>query len=342
MSDLLSGNPKRNKAGLAVPRFLLATLMIGLAAAQTAPDVSLTVEFDNFVWYADDGDATKLATVRERIPQDIPRMWTAFKRVIILADVIKVGGKPAAGTFVGYGVVLNSATQSAPVPGRPIADSARNQLVMFNLEIMTADRSQVGSLVGLYAGAAAPGPGVPRGLGILSVLGGSGAFAGARGQGSIVAALSRNINERLTSMAEDPAFRRVNGGGLITAEFHLSGGNPAQVSAAYHADFAPLTSSRPAQRGEVLILQVTGGWPTRPYLAPGTAFSVDPLQEVQIPVEVSIAGVPAEIVNKVGWPGTRDRYRLDIRVPTGVPSGEAALELTSAYVPAGPYRIQVQ
>ena len=53
-------------------------------------------------------------------------------------------------------------------------------------------------------------------------------------------------------------------------------------------------------------------------------------------------GKPADLVNKIGWPGTADTYRLDIRVPDGMSPGMAALKVTAAFIPGREVKIPVQ
>ncbi len=101
--------------------------------------------------------------------------------------------------------------------------------------------------------------------------------------------------------------------------------------AVYHsADFSPVTASRPARSGELLIFEVKAGWPATPYLQPGKVFSMEPFQSVATPVEVVVNGAPAEVVGTIGWPGTRDRYRVDVRLPGGVAPGTATLQVNGA------------
>ena len=144
-------------------------------------------------------------------------------------------------------------------------------------------------------------------------------------------------------MTEDPAFRRVNGGGQFTLGLHLSGASLAEVVAVYHAaDFTPVTDSRPARSGEVLILQVKANWPTTPFLQEGKVFSGESFQTPVIPVEALVNDAPVEVVNNLGWPGTRDRYRVDIRIPSGLAPGAAKLQLNGAYLPGLPSNLPVQ
>ena len=53
------------------------------------------------------------------------------------------------------------------------------------------------------------------------------------------------------------------------------------------------------------------------------------------PVDVTVNGQSAEVINKVGWPGLVDTYRVDFRVPEEAAAGMAVLQLSAAWI-AGP------
>jgi hypothetical protein len=48
------------------------------------------------------------------------------------------------------------------------------------------------------------------------------------------------------------------------------------------------------------------------------------------------------VLNKIGWPGTADTYRVDILVPDGTATRMAALQLTAAFISGRQVRIPVQ
>jgi uncharacterized protein (TIGR03437 family) len=118
--------------------------------------------------------------------------------------------------------------------------------------------------------------------------------------------------------------------------------NSGSGPAVFHADFSLVTSTKPARAGEVLIVTATGLGPTSPGLTPGAPFPNSPFQQVNSPVEVTVNGKPADVVNKIGWPGTTDTYRIDIRVPDDTDPGMAALQLTAAFIPGRVVSIPVQ
>ncbi len=50
-------------------------------------------------------------------------------------------------------------------------------------------------------------------------------------------------------------------------------------------------------------------------------------------------GTAAQVINKIGWPGETDFYRVDIRVPWDLLAGQANLQLFAAWIPGNPCRI---
>jgi uncharacterized protein (TIGR03437 family) len=60
------------------------------------------------------------------------------------------------------------------------------------------------------------------------------------------------------------------------------------------------------------------------------------------PAEVTVHTKEAQVINKIGWPGALDLYRVDFRVPSGLRAGTAALQLTAAWFPGPEVKIPVQ
>jgi uncharacterized protein (TIGR03437 family) len=116
---------------------------------------------------------------------------------------------------------------------------------------------------------------------------------------------------------------------------------PAIVSV-FHADLTPISASSPARAGELLIGSATGLGPTRPGVDPEQPFPASPLQEVNSPVEVTVNGQDAVIVNKLGWPGTTGNYRMDFRIPDGTASGTASIRISAAFINGPPAQIPIQ
>src|SRR5262249_41881429 len=138
-------------------------------------------------------------------------------------------------------------------------------------EILKPNGTPIGTIVALGPNGGPPPPGAPlaQSGGNLAIVGGTGAFLGARGQYG-AAQLPQSIPNRSASIAEDPANRRQNGGGRRRFILHLIpiskpevitiGGAPAIT---HSGDFTLVTASKPATAGETLALYATGLGPTR-------------------------------------------------------------------------------
>ena len=154
--------------------------------------------------------------------------------------------------------------------------------------------------------------------------------------------------QRAASMTEDPANRRRNGGGTQRWVAHLIPMSAPQIvtsasgPAVFHSDFSPVTAAKPAKAGEVLIVEATGLGPTVPGVDPGQPFPTDSLFQVNSPVDVTVNGRPAEVINNIGWPGLVDTYRIDFRVPDGTTAGMASIQITAAWIAGPGVRIAIQ
>ena len=112
--------------------------------------------------------------------------------------------------------------------------------------------------------------------------------------------------------------------------------------AVFHSDFSPVTAAKPAKAGEVLIVEATGLGPTVPGVDPGQPFPTDALFQVNSPLDVTVNGRPAEVINNTGWPGLVDTYRIDFRVPDGTTAGMAPIQITAAWIAGPALRIAIQ
>ena len=181
-----------------------------------------------------------------------------------------------------------------------------------------------------------------------AIVGGTGAFLGARGQLG-QARTPQTVPFRLGSMAEDPANRRVNGGGRVRYILHLFPMAVPQIvvtsagpAVTHSSDFALVTASNPAAAGEILSLFATGLGPTRPGVDPGKPFPSSPPAVVNSPVEVKVNGKPAEVLAAVGFPGAVDGYQVNFRVPPDTARGVATIQVIAAWIAGTPVIITVQ
>jgi len=307
---------------------------------QTAPVTILEVEIDNFACYLDDvADPTKKATSAAPVPYPSDLRYRTFKTNLCIGDIVAVNGKRAGGYMVRPLTQVLAATELTP--GRSIADVLGACPVTFPYVILHPDGTPIGSIMASgVAGLPVP-PGAPAGAtsGNNAVLGGTGAFLGARGQ-VVVGQVIRS--ERNASMAEDPAYRRINGGGKLIYIVHLIPMTWPEVLAVptgpaiFHADdFSPVTAEKPARAGELLMMSVSGLGPVRPNLDPGKPFPVwqaGKEHQVNSPVEVTVNGKAAAVTSAIGWPGMNNVYRVDFRVPEGTAAGTATLGLSVAWI----------
>ncbi len=110
-----------------------------------------------------------------------------------------------------------------------------------------------------------------------------------------------------------------------------------------HGDgFSPVAAESPAHVSDVLILGVSGLGPVKPN--PGAGHAVPrvrggTLHEVNSPDTVTVEGLEAQVLNKVGWPGMRSVCRVDLRVPDGTVPGTATVGCTVAWLNGSTVRI---
>jgi hypothetical protein len=233
-------------------------------------------------------------------------------------------------------------------PARAIGDfTATPAGASWELTFLNLDGTLIGSLEisgqGTSGDLRSPGaPSVLPGGATSSVTAGTGSFFGVRGYFSPVQ--DTVSPERQTTDCEDPSYRRINadpGGNkrhpvlylisIVQPQIAVTAGVPAL----FHSDFTPVTAVKPAAAGEVLIAMATGLGPTRPGVDPGQPFPPfpeNPLQPLNSPFDVTVNQKSTEVFNAIGWPGLVDTYRVDFRIPADTPSGQASIQLSSAWI----------
>ena len=324
---------RKQKLGVAA---LFVTAFVRTSFPQAVPPVIIAVDIQNVVIYQQDfGDATKFATETKATPAPPIRN---FSPVIWIADIVAVNGKPALGTWTVRGTLLSRTTTVSP--GDAIAGSGASFFFDWIPDLRQPDGTQIGTIMATGWGGATEPPGSPSSFiqANVTVTGGTGAFLGVRGQAAQGGATDPG---RIASMAEDPAYRRLNGGGARRYVFHLLPMDRPQIVNVWHSDFTPVNAAKPAHADEVLIVSVTGLGPTRPGVDPGASFPQTPPQIVNSPVEMTADGQAAEVINQIGWPGEQNLYRVDFRMPkTSNPT--AVLRLSTAWIGASGFTIPVQ
>lgn len=329
---------KTNAIEMAV---LLVAIHCNFAQGQSISQTTLIIDLQNVVEYQDDsGDPTKFATNSNLTPAATPKN---FGVVTLIGDIVAVNGQPAGGTYVGRSRGLNMSP--APSPGGAIADVTRTALREHMFEILTSDGRAVGTIMSLGFSGGSPPPGAPStDRANWAIVGGTGAFLGARGT-----VAGTGGTGRAASMAEDPSDRRINGGKAISFILHVipmsvpqivsTPGGPALV---HSGDFTLVSASRPAAAGEILSMFATGLGPTVPEVDPGQSFPANPLAAVNSPVSVTASGKPAEVLAAVGYPGSADGYQINFRVPWDTAKGLATIQVSAAWIASTSVSIAVQ
>ena len=317
----------------------LAMLLASCAAlseGQTPPVVTLEIETEWVAYNVDIADISKYGGSIGKIEASTPP--PNFASYVNIGDIVRVNGKPSRGTQLIYGIATRM--RPIPTPGTAIADASRNNFARIQFEVHDVDSREIGTIAldGFFGGIAPPG--APSSLfSNFTVTGGTGAFFGVRGQ-AFHAALTPLPGIRNASITEDPSQRRNFGNAFgLKYTLQLIPLSYPRIEGVFHADFQPVSASVPAQRGELLIIRASGLGPLAGGRFDGEAPST--ATEVNSPVEVTIGGRVADVINKIGWPGARDIYRIDFRVPEAA-SGAADLQLNSAWIPSGAVKIPIR
>ena len=322
-----------------------------LASGQAPPPTVLIIDVANVVEYQNDvSDPAKFGTSPNITP---PAPIKIFETVAALGDIVAVNGQPAKGVYVSRPLALGLTTTLTP--GRPIADiSGTASLRSHTFEILKEDGTPVGTIMSSGLDGELPPPGAPAypvaTRGNYTIFGGTGAFLGVRGeQVQRQQALEPAPHPRGASVMEDPANRRINGGGNIRFYLHLLPLTTPQIAitpggpAVTHSnDFSLVTASRPAAAGEILSLFASGLGPTNPSVYPGQPFPARPVAAVNSPVDVTVNGKSAEVLGAVGYPGAVDGYQVNFRVPPDTAKGTATVQVSTAWIVGGSVNIAVQ
>lgn len=307
-----------------------------LPAQELSDPVVLIVEIENTTTYrGDTNDLTKLATT----PGPTTGVLRTFQSGSNVGDIIAVNGKPARGLWNNTTAVTGQ-FRTSPTPGLFIANVDVTPMSQCFWNIFLPDGAWVGSITDRAQEPATGGAGH-------IVEGGNGAFFGVIGEHRPE---QSGVAARAASTSEDPSMRWAHGGGKSRIRFTLYPKFRPNVQmtssgpAIFHEDFSQVRTASPARPGEVLIVRATGLGPTKPSLdLPGARrFSADPVEEVNSPIEVTVNGIPATTINRIGWPGETSVYRVDFRVPDDIAAGTAAVRLTAAWISGSEVTIPVR
>ena len=203
------------------------TVIFGFSCLAQKPPTALQVDVNNFVLYNyDTFDTTQFGTNPN--PTSVP--MKTYNYHISVGDIVAVDGTPAKGTLLCTHTMFVLSPNATVGSMKAIADTSRSMLDDCSLEILASDGTAVGTIFihGLFGSAPPPGAPASSARSNLIITGGTGAFLGARGQ----AGQTGPWTPRVASVTEDPANRRVNGGGvesIILQVFPMVTGGPAAV-----------------------------------------------------------------------------------------------------------------
>jgi uncharacterized protein (TIGR03437 family) len=334
------------KAETLAMTILSAAVYCNLALGQSTQTTLLTIDIANYVPYGYDVfDTQKFATAPVLTPASGPGGARAFQFFVFIGDIVAVNGKPVKGLWTARGTTFSFEPNA--VPGHSIADFTRGNVIDMYWEISQVDGTPIGTLAasGLTRGSRPPGAPAAQTGDNMTIVGGTGAFLGARGQAGVIDLGS----PRQTSVVEDPANRRIIGGARRSYVLHVIPMFVPQIvttanglAVTHSSDFTPVTASKPATVGEILSVFAGGLGPTRPGVDPGTPFPSSPLVAVNSPVEVTVNGRPAEVLAAIGFPGSVDGYQVNFRVPPDTGKGVATIQMSAAWVAGTPVSIAVQ
>jgi hypothetical protein len=192
-----------------------AVLAVSSCLAQVQP-VTTQVDVNNFVLYNYDTFDTTLFGTN---PSPTNVMMKTYNFHISIGDIVAVGGAPATGTLLCTHTMFVLSPTATAGSGKAIADTKRFMIDDCSLEILTSNGTAGTIFIhGLFGGPPPPGAPASQAFSNMIVTGGTGAFLGVRGQ----AGHTGPWTPRVASVTEDPAKRRVNGGGVESIVLQLS------------------------------------------------------------------------------------------------------------------------
>jgi len=122
---------------------------------------------------------------------------------------------------------------------------------------------------------------------------------------------STSASVNLTTAAAAPAIFFSSAGGAVLK----------------NTNFSLVSSSNPAQAGDILVIYSTGLGLTTPPLATGALATSEPFANTAT-ARVTIGGQTAEVLYSIAAPGFVGLYQTAVRVPTGVVAGNAPVVLS--------------
>jgi hypothetical protein len=195
---------------------VLAIAFASSACLAQEKTTTIKVDVNNFVLYNYDTFDTSQFGMN---PSGTNVMMKTYNYHIRVGDIAAVGGKAAKGTLLCTHTMFVLSPTATIGSMKAIADTSRAMINDCSLEILTDGGAAVGTIFihGLFAGPPPPGAPASSARSNLIITGGTGAFLGVRGQ----AGQTGPWTPRVASVTEDPANRRVNGGGVESIVLQL-------------------------------------------------------------------------------------------------------------------------
>ena len=195
---------------------VLAIAFASSACLAQEKTTTIKVDVNNFVLYNYDTFDTSQFGMN---PSGTNVMMKTYNYHISVGDIAAVGGKAAKGTLLCTHTMFVLSPTATIGSMKAIADTSRAMINDCSLEILTDGGAAVGTIFihGLFAGPPPPGAPASSARSNLIITGGTGAFLGVRGQ----AGQTGPWTPRVASVTEDPANRRVNGGGVESIVLQL-------------------------------------------------------------------------------------------------------------------------
>jgi len=201
---------------IAVGAYVLGIAFASSACLAQVKPTTVQVDVANFVLYNyDTFDPNQFGTN----PAATNVMMKTYNYHISIGDIVAVNGEPSKGTLLCTHTMFVLSPAAVVGSTRAIADTSRSMIDDCSLEVLRSDGTPVGTIFihGLFGGAPAPKAPAVVARSNMIVTGGTGAFLGVRGQ----AGQTGPWTPRVASVTEDPANRRVNGGGVESIVLQL-------------------------------------------------------------------------------------------------------------------------
>ena len=207
---------RHGKISLGREKLVLCVFLVASVCLAQVKATTLKVDVNSFVLYNYDTFDTAQFGINAAATNV---MMKTYNYHIGIGDIVAVNGVTAKGTLLCTHTMFVLSPTAVVGSMRAIADTRRAMVDDCSLEILTSEGAPVGTIFihGLFGGPPAPGAPGAIALSNMIVTGGTGAFLGVRGQ----AGQTGPWTPRVASVTEDPANRRINGGGVQSIVLQL-------------------------------------------------------------------------------------------------------------------------